>query len=88
MGVICELPVLAWIFSKMGVLSSSSENVMFVLDNTLIRRKSADFRGIEQSIEKIGATIANVIIFGEIGMGREQVSRFLSILVNTRPFIG
>lgn len=24
MGVICELPVLAWIFSKMGVLSSSS----------------------------------------------------------------
>lgn len=48
---------------------------MFFLDNTLIRRKSADFRGIEQSIEKIGATNANVIIFGEIGMGREQVAR-------------
>ena len=45
-----------------------SENVMFFLDNKLIRRKSADFRGIEQSIEKIGATNANVIIFGEIGM--------------------
>ena len=54
---------------------ASTENVMFFLDNTLIRRKSADFRGIEQSIEKIGATNANVIIFGEIGMDREQVAR-------------
>ena len=54
---------------------ASTENVMFFLDNTLIRRKSADFRGIEQSIEKIGATNANVIIFGEIGMGKEQVAR-------------
>ena len=54
---------------------ASTENVMFFLGNTLIRRKSADFRGIEQSIEKIGATNANVIIFGEIGMGREQVAR-------------
>ena len=54
---------------------ASTENVMFYLDNTLIRRKSADFRGIEQSIEKISATNANVIIFGEIGMGREQVAR-------------
>ena len=54
---------------------ASSENIMFILDNTLIPRTSADFRGIEQSIEKIGATNANVIIFGEIGMGREQVAR-------------
>lgn len=54
---------------------ASSENIMFILDNTLIPRKSADFRGIEQSIEKIGATNANVIIFGEIGMGRERVAR-------------
>lgn len=54
---------------------ASTENIMFILDNSLIPRKSADFRGIEQSIEKIGATNANVIIFGEIGMGREQVAR-------------
>ncbi len=54
---------------------ASSENVMFILDNTLIPRKNADLRGMEQSIEKIGATNANVIIFGEIGMGREQVAR-------------
>lgn len=54
---------------------ASTENVMFFLDNTLIRRNSADFRGIEQSIKRIGATNANVIIFGEIGMGREQVAR-------------
>lgn len=54
---------------------ASTKNVMFFLDNSLIRRKSADFRGIEQSIKKIGATNANVIIFGEIGMGREQVAR-------------
>ena len=32
---------------------ASTENVMLFLDNTLIRRKSADFRNIEQSIEKI-----------------------------------
>ncbi|MDE6410731.1 MAG: response regulator [Muribaculaceae bacterium] len=38
---------------------AKSENVMFFLDNSLIRRKSADFRCIEQSIEKIGATNAN-----------------------------
>ena len=49
---------------------ASTENVMFFLDNTLIRRNSADFRGIEQSIKRIGATNANVIIFGEIGLGR------------------
>lgn len=54
---------------------ASSENIMFILDNTLIPRKSDDFRSIEQAIEKIGATNANVIIFGEIGMGREQVAR-------------
>lgn len=60
---------------EMVDLYASSENIMFILDNTLIPRKSADFRGIEQSIEKIGATNANVIIFGEIGMGREQVAR-------------
>lgn len=54
---------------------ASTKNVMFFLDNSLIRRKSADFRGIEQSIKRIGATNANVIIFGEIGMGREQVAR-------------
>ncbi len=45
---------------------ASSENIMFILDNTLIPRKSADFRGIVQSIEKIGATNANVIIISEI----------------------
>ena len=59
---------------------ASTENVMFFLDNTLIRRKSANFRGIEQSIEKIGATNANVIIFGEIGMGREQAAREIPLL--------
>ena len=54
---------------------ASSENVMFVLDHALIPRKSDDFRGIEQSIGKIAATNANTIIFGEIGMGKEQVAR-------------
>ena len=54
---------------------ASSENVMFFLDHALIPRKSDDFRGIEQSIGKIAATNANTIIFGEIGMGKEQVAR-------------
>lgn len=54
---------------------ATSENIMFIHDNSLIPRKSADFRGIEQSIEKIAATNANAIIFGEIGMGKEQVAR-------------
>ena len=53
---------------------ASSENIMFILDNTLIPRKSANFRGIEQSIKKIGATNANVFIFGECGSGKEQVA--------------
>ncbi|MBD5502953.1 MAG: sigma-54-dependent Fis family transcriptional regulator [Lachnospiraceae bacterium] len=46
-----------------------------IFENTLIRRQSADFREIELSIEKIAATDSNAIIFGEIGMGKEQVAR-------------
>ena len=54
---------------------AESENVIFILGNVLIPRMSEDFRNIEQSIENIAATNANTIIFGEIGMGKEQVAR-------------
>lgn len=51
------------------------ENIMFIMGHDIIPRQSENFRGIEQSIEKIAATRVNAIIFGEIGMGREQVAR-------------
>lgn len=51
------------------------ENIMFIMGNDIIPRQSENFRGIEQSIKKIAVTNANTIIFGEIGMGREQVAR-------------
>ena len=54
---------------------AEAENVIFILGNILIPRMSEDFRNIEQSIENIAATNANTIIFGEIGMGKEQVAR-------------
>ena len=54
---------------------AEAENVIFILGNVLIPRMSEDFRNIEQSIENIAATNANTIIFGEIGMGKEQVAR-------------
>ena len=54
---------------------AEAENVIFILGNVLIPRMSEDFRNIEQSIENIAATNANTIIFGEIGMGKEQVER-------------
>lgn len=48
---------------------------MLHLDNTLIPRRSKQFREIEQSIKEIAATNANAIIFGESGMGKEQIAR-------------
>lgn len=51
------------------------ESVVIQLDNTLIPRRSAKFREIEKSIGRIAQTNANCIIFGESGMGKEQIAR-------------
>ena len=51
------------------------ENIVLQLGNSLIPRSSKAFREIEQSIERVAATNANCIIFGESGMGREQIAR-------------
>ena len=51
------------------------EHVVLQLDHTLIPRPSKKFREIQQSIERIAATNANCIIFGESGMGKEQIAR-------------
>lgn len=51
------------------------ENIVLQLGNTLIPRSSKDFRKIEQSIERVASTNANCIIFGESGMGKEQIAR-------------
>lgn len=51
------------------------ENIVLQLDNTLIPRSSKAFCKIEQSIERVAATNANCIIFGESGMGKEQIAR-------------
>ncbi len=54
---------------------AKSENIVLQLDNTLIPRSSKAFRKIEQSIERVAATNANCIIFGESGMGKEHIAR-------------
>ena len=51
------------------------ETVMLQLGNSLIPRRSKAFLEIEQSIERVAATNANCIIFGESGMGKEQIAR-------------
>lgn len=51
------------------------ENIVLQLGNSLIPRQSKAFREIEQSIERVAATNANCIIFGESGMGKEQIAR-------------
>ena len=51
------------------------ESVVIQLDNALIPRRSAKFKEIEQSIERIAQTNVNCIIFGESGMGKEQIAR-------------
>ena len=51
------------------------EHIVLQLDNTLIPRRSDKFREIEQSIERVAATNANCIIFGESGIGKEQIAR-------------
>lgn len=51
------------------------ENIVLQLGNSLIPRSSKAFREIEQTIERVAATNANCIIFGESGMGKEQIAR-------------
>lgn len=51
------------------------ESIVIQLDNALIPRRSAKFREIEQAIRRIAETNANCIIFGESGMGKEQIAR-------------
>lgn len=51
------------------------ESIVIHLDNALIPRRSAKFKEIEQSIERIAQTNANCIIFGESGMGKEQIAK-------------
>ena len=51
------------------------ESVVIQLDNALIPRRSEKFKEIEKAIERIAQTNANCIIFGESGMGKEQIAR-------------
>lgn len=44
-------------------------------DKELIHRPSKEFQRIEREITRIAAADANVIIFGESGMGKEQIAR-------------
>ena len=44
-------------------------------DNELIHRPSKEFLRIESEITRIASAEANVIIFGESGMGKEQIAR-------------
>ncbi len=45
------------------------------LDEVLIHRPSKEFQRIESEITRIASTDAKVIIFGESGMGKEQIAR-------------
>lgn len=51
------------------------ESVVIQLDNALIPRRSEKFKEIEETIGRIAETNANCIIFGESGMGKEQIAR-------------
>lgn len=54
---------------------SRQKNKLTTQENILYQRQSANFRHIVQMVKKISITDANVIIFGEVGMGRTQVAR-------------
>ena len=51
------------------------ENIVIQLDNALIPRRSNSFREIGKAIGRVATTNANCIIFGESGMGKEQIAR-------------
>ncbi len=51
------------------------ENAVLLLNDELIPRQSEAFRKIGQAIHTIAATNANCIIFGECGIGKEQIAR-------------
>ena len=65
------------------------ESVVIQLDNALIPRRSEKFKEIEQSIDRIAQTNANCIIFGESGMGKEQIARqiYLERLGSESPML-
>ena len=44
-------------------------------DNELIHRPSKEFQRIKREITRIASADANVVIFGESGMGKEQIAR-------------
>lgn len=44
-------------------------------DEMLIHRPSKEFQRIEREITRIASADANVVIFGESGMGKEQIAR-------------
>ena len=50
------------------------EMSVLTLDNQLLPRKSEAWQKIEEKITAIAATNANAIIFGECGLGKEQVA--------------
>lgn len=50
-------------------------NDMPTANDFLIHRPSKEFQRIEREITRIAAADANVIIFGENGMGKEQIAR-------------
>lgn len=51
-------------------------------DEVLIPRPSKEFERIESEITRIASTDANVIIFGESGMGNEQIAREIFLQSN------
>ena len=60
---------------KQSARYAKPEHIVLQLGHSLIPRQSKVFREIEQSIERVAATNANYIIFGESGMGKEQIAR-------------
>lgn len=54
---------------------SKSEKVLLTITDDLIPRQSEAFRRIEKSIRAIAATNTNAIIFGECGIGKEQIAK-------------
>ena len=52
-----------------------TEESVALTGNNLIPRPSDEFKAIEREISRIAASKANVIIFGESGMGKEHIAR-------------
>ena len=73
-AVVQRLAIDKQLTETVGRYSRPADSVVLT-GNPLIPRTSEEFKMVEREISRVAESKANVIIFGESGMGKEQIAR-------------